>query len=323
MEMHKPKKRKRVLVSAGQVLACLCFFFLCFSTNVLAAASVSLVLSSDAAPYRQAAEALKSSLSKKDIQISEYLLKDISDLSSPVLSVAKVSQVWVAIGSRAASYLNAQLPGTTSLVYCMVADPEKIGLESGRKMVAGVALTKPLQEQFAVIHKAMPNLHSIGMLYRSSSVASMQTLADVKKILPGTWRLEAVDVDKLDSMAGAIQELFQHDVGMVWTMADSTIYNRATVKSLLLASLRNQTPVFGFSGSFVKAGALLGLEADPSLQGRYAASLVLNGLGGDLQNTRPHSDGVRFAVNMVVADRLGIALSEDLLRQVSAVGAPR
>jgi hypothetical protein len=39
--------------------------------------------------------------------------------------------------------------------------------------------------------------------------------------------------------------------------------------------LRNGVPVFGFSGSFLKAGALLGLDADPVLQGQYAASLVL------------------------------------------------
>ncbi len=320
--MHKQEKRKKLASRAGRALAFLCFLFLCFSTNVLAVTNVSLVLSSDADPYKQAAEALQSSLSGKSIHTSVHLLETFSETSSPALAVAKIAQVWVAIGSRAASHLNTILPETTSLVYCMVADPEKIGLDPGRRNVAGVALTKPLREQFAMIRMALPKLHSIGLLYRSSSVKSLQTLADVKKKLPPTWRLEAVDVDTIDSMAGAIQELFSHDIGMVWTMADAAIYNRATVKSLLLASLRNKIPVFGFSGSFVKAGALLGLEADPTLQGQYAASLVLDDLGVNSQDTRVLSAGVTLAVNMVVADRLKISLPDELLQHASVIGAP-
>lgn len=130
------------------------------------------------------------------------------------------------------------------------------------------------------------------MLYRSSSMKNMQTLVDVSAHLPAGWKLEAVDVAKADSTA----ELFRRDSGMVWTIADdSVIYNRATVTSLLLSSLRQQSPVFGFSGSFVKAGALLGLAANPTLPGGYAASLV--------------------------ADRLGISLPADVVDQACIIGA--
>ena len=40
-----------------------------------------------------------------------------------------------------------------------------------------------IAEQFAIIQIAMPDLDSIGMLYRSSSEESMQGLARVKKQL--------------------------------------------------------------------------------------------------------------------------------------------
>ena len=299
--------------------ALFCLLVLSFSTDVSAAEDVFVVLSSEAKPYRQAAEALQSTLKKGNIKTRTYLSLKLSPVGLDFSSDTYKMKVWVAIGSRAATQLNSVLPQSSPLVYCMVADPEKIGFESKRKNVVGVSITKPVQEQFAIMRKAMPDLRSIGMLYRSSSMKSMQTLIEVNAHLPSGWTLEVVDVDKADSMADAIADLFRRDVGMIWTMADSAIYNRATVNSLLLASLRQQVPVFGFSGSFVKAGALLGLEADPVLQGEYAASLVVEGLHGKSKAVSS-SSGVILVVNMVVAARLGISLPEDIVDQATIIG---
>ncbi len=269
---------------------------------------VYLVLSSEAEPYQQAADALSNSLGKQDVKtqvfVAEKLIRRAPDYASDFYKKA----VWVAIGSRSAALLYEVLPAKISLVYCMVANPGKIGLLGGRENVAGVSVTKPVQEQFDIIAKVMPKLRTIALLYRSSSVKSMQTLVEVKVNLPANWKLEAIDVDKAESMAVAITALFRRSPDLIWTMADSSIYNRATVNSLLLTSLRQQVPVFGFSGSFVKAGALLGLNADPVLQGEYAASLVFEKLWGKPQKSPVISSGVTVAVNRVVAARLGISL---------------
>jgi ABC-type uncharacterized transport system substrate-binding protein len=319
--MDKHNKGKKWYLGAGKLCVLLCLFFLSSAVNVCASNAVFLVLSSEAEPYQQAADALQASLAKQDIEtwvfFSDELSKRVPDFSSDNYKI----KMWVAIGSRAAAQLHRALPESTFLVYCMVADPEKIGLEDGRKNVAGVSVTKPVEDQFAIIQQVVPNLRSIAMLYRSSSAKSMQTLTDVQEHLPASWKLEAVDVDKADSMAEAIAELFKRDPGMIWTMADSAIYNRATVNSLLLSSLRQQIPVFGFSGSFVKAGALLGLDVNPLLQGEYAASLVVSGLKKNALDAKPISSGVNLSVNMVVADRLGISLPATVMEQATIIGA--
>ena len=306
---------------AGRIFVLFCFVVLLFSGTAHASYSVVLVLSSEAVPYRQAADALKDSLAEQGVYCRDYVLDDLTKLTPVFLNDVYKTKMWVAIGSRAASHLHTVLPDKTPLVYCMVADPEKIGLDPSQENVVGVSVTKPVKEQFAIIEKVIPNLRSIAMLYRSSSRKSLMTLIDVKEHLPADWTLEAIDVDKYDSMADAIAELFQRDVDMIWTMADSSIYNRATVNSLLLSSLRQQVPVFGFSGSFVKAGALLGLDADPVLQGEYAASLVVYGFDENASNDRPVSSGVTIAVNMVVANRLGISLPADVVQQARVIGA--
>lgn len=303
---------------AGQGCLWLCLLLLCVPCNGATVHNVNLVLSSEAVPYREAAEALQRALAEQDVVTREFTLEAMIK-REPSLSLEKQAEVWVAIGSRAADYLNFSLPDSISLVYCMVADPEKIGLKSGRKKIAGVSVTTSVQEQFAIIHQAMPNLLSIGLLYRTSSNKSVKILDEVAKQLPSSWQLEAIDVDAAGSMAEAIQKLVRKKVGIIWTMADSSIYNKATVKALLLASLRNQIPVFGFSGSFVKAGALLGLDADPSLQGQYAAALVRDALIQSTKQFEPVPPGVTLAINMIVADRLGISLPEEVIDRAHVI----
>lgn len=319
--MEQIKNRAVRIPRAGVVLACIGIILSCFSvpTQAQAVDEIYLVLSSEALPYRLAADALQSSLQSENLPNRILSSEKLEGLTTQLLQKQYPSKLWVAIGSRAASQLNKLLPLSTRLVYCMVADPAKIGLAEDRELVAGVSVTKPIWEQFAIIGDAIPDLHSIGLLYRSSSQPSMQMLVEVTEELPKGWKLEAVDVDAMSTMGLAIQELVARNVDLIWTKADSSIYNRATVKSLLLASLRNGVPVFGFSRSFVKAGALLGLTADPIMQGQYAASLILNCLGVDEQNNCLFTSGVKLSVNKVVADRLGIVLPEALLIQASDI----
>lgn len=316
MEIKENSKIRTAV--AGIFWACIAVVLCCFPVKGQASEEVYLLLSSDAKPYHMAAEALQSSLSDKKLRSRILLLEELA-VVGPDYFQQQGPKLWVAIGSRAATQLNTLLPVSMPLVYCMVASPEKAGLNPEREYLAGVSATRPVGEQFAVIQTAIPDLDAIGMLYRSSSPESMQTLAEVKAKLPENWRLEAVDVDGRKSLAQAIQKLFGRNIDLVWTSADSSIYNRAAVKSLLLTSLRSGVPVFGFSGSFVKAGALLGMEADPVLQGQRAAVQVLRCLGLDTTKSCVFASGVQLSVNLVVANRLGLTLPAELLRQADFI----
>ncbi len=294
----------------------------CFPARAQATDTVLMVLSSTAVPYQKAAASLTLSLADDHIKSVTVISEDIASKSYKLLEKQYSPNIWVAIGSRAAAQVNKLLPPSKPLVYCMVVDPQKAGIDPRRRQIAGVSIVKSIPEQFAIIKTAMPTLDSIAMLYRSSSQQSMQTLSDVKKQLPKNWTLEAVDIDSMKSQAAAIQELFGRKSDLIWTTADSSIYNRAIVKSLLLASLRHGTPVFGFSGSFVKAGALFGLDADPVTQGEFAASIVKGCLGLPTERPCLLASGVTLSVNLVVAKRLGITLSDKMLAKATIVSSP-
>ncbi len=321
MLMTMGGKIKKVAKQAGWIACCCCFFVFLSSANSPAGQNVvRIVVSSDAGPYLVAADALRSTLTKQPVIVQSFTLEAVQkQMPAPV--TGESNEAWVAVGSRAAAYLHSSLAGSLPLVYCMVAKPESIGLVNGMGNISGVAVTLPIKEQFNLIEQSFPELKSIGVLYRSTSANSVRTLNEVREQLPADWRLIAVNIDASGSMARAIAKLFVEQVDLIWTVADSAVYNRSTVKALLLASLRNKTPVFGFSGSFVKAGALLGIEADSTLQGQYAAMLVREVFTENGSAEHFQKAGVSLAVNMVVADRLGISLPEAIVQKSHIIGA--
>ena len=109
-------------------------------------------------------------------------------------------------------------------------------------------------------------------------------------------------------------------VDMVWTAPDSTLYDTASVRALLLAALRTNTPVFGYSTAFVKAGALVGIGVDPEAQGQQAATLALQLLkgAGDAKTSRVNPpENFQIAVNLIVASQIGVQLPPEFVQRAT------
>lgn len=284
------------------------------------AADITIVLSSQAGPYVKAEAELKARLvglghTTRTIEIGELVKKPDPGGGSGAM--------FVGVGTPATAWLKANLPAQTPLVYCMTSDAKAPATVTGRRM-AGVSINVPLSAQFALIAEALPRATTIGVLYRSDNENSARMLAGAKAELPKSWKIQAVAVDKHESVAKAIDTLLTGAVDVVWTAPDSSVYNVATVRSLLLAAIRSRTPVFGFSPAFVRAGALLGVGIEPARQGRQAAAVVdllLKAAGATSSGatTQPRPEQLcpdpefELAVNLIVARELSITLPKSLV----------
>jgi len=97
---------------------------------------------------------------------------------------------------------------------------------------------------------------------------------------------------------------------------DAAIYNSASVQRLLLWGARQKKPVWSFSQSIVKAGALGGQYANDEALGRQTADLVQRILDG----TPPSKLGLQFpdqiesAVNTHTSDVIELELKDSILR---------
>jgi len=278
------------------------------------AAEVLAMLSEDKAPYHLAEEGLGKALAAAGHHLSGRLLVGPSDS----IEAGRYAAV-VAIGSKAASFLHDHRPAGVPVLFCMVSDPLGAGLTAEPRL-GGVVADVPLGDQLALIAEALPQARTMGMLYRGDLARSRTQLEQLQALLPSSWRLEAVDIEALASVAEAIDSLFTRPIDLVWTAPDSTIFTEATVRTLLLNALRKRVPVFGFSPSFVRAGALFGIGINPLTQGAQSATMLLARLAGERAATdQLIPPDYEIEVNLVVAHKLALDLPAALVGRATQV----
>jgi len=286
------------------------------------ASMILVVLSSDAGPYVRASEAVVAQLTDWGHSVQAVAVEDIAD---DFRTQADSADVIVAIGTHAANWLNERIQPTDRLIYCMVAGASRLGLDGAN--VWGVTTDVPFDAQFALIGRALPNARVIGVFFASENDTSRQHLADAQAALPKGWQILTVDVGQYESRADAINALLAKKIDIVWTCPDSAVYNGETVHFLLLSALKSNIPVFGFSESFVRIGALLGVGIDPSVQGCQAADLtdrVLQAVASGSTDTAniPAETVYKIAVNLIVAQRIGVTLPEEVVSSAETVFRP-
>ncbi len=272
-----------------------------------------VVVSGTAPPYMEAAKAAAKQLEAQGYHVHSVKEADIA-MWDPVKSPACAV---IVIGSQAANLVRTKAPDLL-MSYCMVGDTKAAGFE-GHASVVGVTTAVPLAPQFELIRRALPTVHRIGMLHRSTARGLRP--AEVEAALPASLTLHAVDLAKTESVATAIDQLLADKVDIVWTAPDPTVFDSATVRTLLLRALRANTPVFGFSDSFVRAGALLGINVDPARQGAQASDLLLARLrdGQNPDGTMPLPPDFTVGVNLTVANHLQLTLPDAVVKEAKLV----
>ncbi|MGH7143082.1 MAG: ABC transporter substrate-binding protein [Planctomycetota bacterium] len=293
---------------------------------------VEVVRSAGAKPYVDAGAVIQQTFTADHYFAETVDLADLTDHDAArfkaCLAAGKV-RLFVAIGTQAAEWLQAHLPATMGLVYCMVADPAAAGLFQGHRSF-GVSMTVSWQEQLKVLQGALPQARKVGVLYAKNNPASCAALDALRAKLPAGFELVAVAVDDSDNVSDAIQEMFGAHPDVVWTSPDSAVYNTATVRSLLLLALRHHIPVFGFSTPLVRAGALFGVGIEPKDQGAQCAALAESYLAAIVEKREEefaHHASVEppkfeVAVNEIVAKQLGCDLPSAFTDQATVVVKP-
>jgi len=267
-----------------------------------------IVLSSQSSPYRKAAQACQSELKSAGIDSD---LIDLKELTAE--QIKEIDTRVIAVGGRAAARLAHELSSQVGLFYCMTPNPAKIGL-TVRANTTGISTETKLIEQVRLIESSNIKIKRIGMLYRSKSKISSAMIEKIRAVLPASWELVTVDLDSTKSESAGIKDLLKKKIDLVWTVPDPAVFNSSTIKALLIDSLRKEVPVFGFSHSLVRAGAIFGIGIDPKDQGVHIAQLVTNEaidlhLQADLQ----------FAVNLIVAERIKLRLPGPFIDQAEMV----
>ena len=228
------------------------------------------------------------------------------------LEVAENSELVIAMGVKALAAC-ANLKVTTPVLGVFIPMPafNSLLVKSKRELgdFSAIVLDQPFSRQFFLIKNILPESKKIGVLFGPTS-SQYADLIKEEGEAAGLSVMEAIIYLEADLIPKLNETLASSDALMA--VPDTLIYNRETAQPILLTSYRQQKPIFGYSQSYVRAGAIAAVYSTSKQIAKQAAEIAL--ISQQSSNILPPPQAPKYfsiMVNYQVARSLNIVLKSD------------
>jgi len=230
-----------------------------------------------------------------------------------VAESAPAPKVVVAVGADAMDGMAAAATAwpRTTLVALLAprANLERLAEDSGGR-ITGIYFDQPYPRLAQFLRLAMPERRRIGILlgpgtlrYRGELVQALRR-AGLEEVI--------VAVTDRDDLPKALRTVLD-DSQVLVAIPDSVVHNGNTAHHTLLAAFRQGVPMVGYSASYVKAGAAMGLVSTPEQIGRQGAAMVAELLAGRAAPAPQAPEEYEAMANANVTRSLGLSLDVEAL----------
>ena len=249
-----------------------------------------------------------------DIPTAQTIAKGfVSDKKDLILAIATPT-------AQAAYNATKDIP----ILITAVTDPVKAGLinslEKSGTNVAGTTDAAPLDKQFELLKKLVPNAKKIGIMYNTSEVNSEAEIEAAKKIAP-KYGLEIITtgIANVNEIPQALDAL-NAKIDVLYAPADNVV---ASSMPLITAKCtEKKIPIIGAVIAEVEGGALategidyykLGYQT-----GENAVEIIKGKKPSDMAVTTLKD--TELVINMDSARKLNISVPEDLAKKATIIG---
>jgi putative ABC transport system substrate-binding protein len=313
------------LVLVLLTVCCLTGLLLAVPRPVAAEPLLAAIVTADLPRYKEAHRALAQILEtggfgagKLKIMVQAPNADKMSIANSARRADSAGAAVIVVYGSRAAQALASEQLNAP-LLFADVYDPVALGvvksLTTTGAEVTGASNKTDLGSLVGHLLK-VTGAKTIGVLYTKDEGAGDQQLAEIKASTGVTVKAESVRnageaVAAAEKLAGQCDALF---------LAESIAVMQQG-PAIVKAALAQKRPVFSQIPDLVRAGALLGLEADPDEQGKLVGVHALQILQGQKAHSLPvrTAKKVTLMINQGTAAQLGLTIPPEVMSAGQAV----
>jgi putative ABC transport system substrate-binding protein len=207
---------------------------------------------------------------------STLLKVTVIDLSlSEKLVVAENSELVIALGLKPLEAACALKHTTPVLaIFTPLTNFNILQAKSHRELgsFSTILLDQPYFRQIALIKAVMPNIKSLGILLGPDSKKYQDALKEDGK--KGSLNINELIVNSEEELIPKLNKVLDESDAIL-AVPDGLVYNRETAQAILITSYRHQKPVFGYSQSYVKAGALGAVYTDTKSLAKQALEIAL------------------------------------------------
>lgn len=286
-------------------LACLCLLVSPTSASAEGrqACEVMVVASEAVEAHRSAIEGIRAALAPSSCEVRILDIGRAAGEGGGKPLATPAVRVIIAFGSDATRMVEAERLDVPA-VYAMVLrrKPEWDG-RVGRAPVV-IPLEVSLPSLLARLKTLFPGKTRLGVIlnpgWGGMSAAELEARAQ-----PLGFTVRVAACDSAGHLAAALASL-RNQVDFVWCLPDGALYNNATVKPLILASLEYRLPLIGFSESFARAGAAVGIYPDFHDVGMQAGEAARQLVEGQMVHAPEGPRRLNIAVNQSVLRLLGV-----------------
>ncbi len=301
--MNTPRPgRPRPLPTGGWLVLCLIF---CQLAQAQAPRhEILLLLSGDGRPYQELALALEASLGPTERQRLTIHTQHVKRLTAP-----PQGELVITAGLRALQRALEHPDGPPVLATLIPRSSYRRAIESSPRRTSALYIDQPPGRYLQLLKAVLPHAQRVAFMVSPQNAALERRLRHIAARLG--LRLETARIESPKDLPRAIRRLFPGSDALL-ALADPTVYNRYTLKNILLASYRHSLPVIAYSRSFVRAGALAAVYTTPAQLGLQLAELLSQWLTDPDHLPAPrHPDYFLVEVNRPLAQSLGLSLPHD------------
>jgi len=282
--------------------------------SLFAANSVLIVKSSDNRFFNTTIEYLIDNTQGK-VQFSILSLQALKERDSPLAE----AQLIVTLGLEAARYVT-ETETDASVIHSYLTEFQH-NSHNPKPNHHSILLEQPLERYVNFIQHLLSVDH-IGIVKPIHDPVSKPKLDKIQKQL-------AVNINQTlfrngDNAVNLVRKLLQNN-DVLLTLPAPEVYNRQSIKGILLATYRLKKPVISYSPAHVKSGALAAIYSSPEHIGRQLAQLVKRILFAKDYKPQPfyYPSEYDISINDRVARSLNLDLpdKDQLIKQLQQGGA--
>lgn len=304
--------KKSFLVKVIMRIALSFGLFTPFATH--AYSGITIVFSANTSVYQEFVTHFKQELI--NFKHTDLRVKVIDLQESAKLVVPENTELVIALGVKALEAAG-KLKQSTLVIGVFTPLPTFNSLMAANDRDLGnfsaIVLDQPYARQILLIKLVLPDAKVLGLLTGFTSEKHSELIKQIGEqnnlnILDEQLFNETDLIPKLRKILSTTEALM--------AIPDPLVYTRETAQAILLTSYRYQKPVFGYSKSYVQAGALAGVYSNTQQLAKQAAEIAVDSQAAPGILPAPQTPKYfSIAVNYQVAKALNIMMMDENLLQ--------
>ncbi|WP_150265226.1 ABC transporter substrate-binding protein [Paenibacillus tepidiphilus] len=211
------------------------------------------------------------------------------------------------------------------IIFAAVTDPVSAGLlknlDSPEGNITGTSDIISAEQNLLLQLKITPAIHKLGVIYNSSETASQLVVKQLKEYLQSgsqDIQLQEATVTSTSEVDQVVHSLIGK-VDAIFAPIDNTIASSMPIVAQI--AIDAKLPLYVGADSMVKDGGLAAYGVNYEILGEETADMAAEVLNGKAVKDLPVKvmDSLNVYVNQTTADKIGITLPDEILKQALEV----